>query len=83
MPQNPQQLQQQRLNESIEQVRKLMQNLKGVQNPQQILMNVLENNPQTAQLAKLFKNNNLESIARQMAQSEGVNILDVINSLLR
>jgi hypothetical protein len=41
-----------------------------------MLAQILQNNPNTAAIATLLKNNNnsLESIARQMAQERGIDI---------
>jgi hypothetical protein len=48
------------------------------------MMNLLQNNPQFAQIASFAaKSGNLQSFAQQMAAQEGVNINDIINKLLQ
>lgn len=67
-PQTQQALQQQQLNQSIEAVRGMMTQVKGAQNPEAMLAQMLQNNPNTAAIANMLKSNgNLESVARQMA----------------
>lgn len=77
----PQQ-QQQMLNDSIKQVRGLMQQVRNAQNPQAALAQMLQNNPNTPMLSNLLSSgNNLQTIATQMAQSAGIDINQLINRL--
>lgn len=70
------------LNQSIEQVRGMMQQIKGAQNPQAMLAQMLQSNPNTAAIANMLNSgNSLESIARQLAQSSGIDIDQLIKQL--
>ena len=83
MPQQPYpQTQQGQLNQSVEQVRALMNQIKNAQNPQAMLAQALQNNPNTTTIATMLKdNNNLENIAKQMAQAKGIDIMQLISQL--
>ena len=60
----------------------MMQAVKTAENPQLALANILNNNPNTAYISQMLRNgNNLEGIARMMAQQKGVDINDVIRQL--
>lgn len=60
----------------------MMRQVKSAQNPQVVLAQIIQNNPNAAAIAgMLHSGNNLENIARQMAQANGVNINDLINRL--
>ena len=60
----------------------MMQAVKTAENPQLALANMLNNNPNTAYISQMLRNgNNLEGIARMMAQQKGVDINDVIRQL--
>ena len=74
----PQPQQQQQLNESIQQVKFLMNNLKASGNPQAMLNQLMGQNPQLAQLAK---QPNLKSIAEQMAREGGYDLNYIISQL--
>ena len=77
----PQQ-QQTQLNQSIEATRALMQQVKNAQNPQAMLAQILQNNPSTPFISNLLKNGqNLEGIARSLAQAKGEDINDIIRRL--
>lgn len=79
-----QQPQQNQLDKSIENTRRIMQQFAMMSNKEQAMMNLLQNNPQFAQIASLAaKSGNLQSFAQQMAAQEGVNINDIINKLLQ
>jgi hypothetical protein len=53
-------------------------------NKEQAMMNLLQSNPQFAQIASLAaKSGNLQSFAQQMAAQKGVNINDIVNKLLQ
>ena len=70
------------LNESIERTREMMRQIKNSQNPQMALAQMLQNNPNSGYIASLLRNNgNLEGIARQMAQSYGIDFNQLIQSL--
>ena len=59
-----------------------MQQVKYSQNPQAMLAQLLQNNPNTAAIAGMLKNNgNLEQVARQMAQERGIDINQLIRQL--
>ena len=59
-----------------------MSQIKGAQNPQAMLAQMLQNNANTAPIATMLQNGgNLEQIARQMAQQKGYNINEVIRQL--
>ena len=76
--------QQEQLNQSIESVRGMMQQVRGSQNPQEVLAQILQNNPNTGMISQMLSSgNSLENIARQMAQARGVDINDLINKLMR
>lgn len=74
--------QQTQLNQSIEQVRGMMQQIQDSQNPQAKLAQMLQNNPNTAAIASMLNNgNSLEGIARSMAQARGIDINQLIKQL--
>ena len=59
-----------------------MQSLSSAQDKQAMLAQMLQNNPNTAALANMLKGGgSLESIARQMAQTNGIDINQLINQL--
>ena len=73
---------QQPLDISIQQTRNLMQQMKNSQNPQALLAQALESNPNTAAIANMLKGgNNLEGIAKMIAQNKGYDINEVIRQL--
>ena len=74
--------QQQQLNKAIEETKALMAQVKNAANPQAVLAQALQNNPNTSNIYSLLQNNgNLESIAKQMAQSKGIDINQLISQL--
>ena len=82
--QQPQQLgQTQSLDNSIQQVKGMMQQLKMASNPQQTFMGMIQQNPQFAQIVQMMKANpnGLEGVARQMAQANGVDLNQIIKQL--
>lgn len=82
--QPPQQNSQQQLDKSIENTRKLMQQFQMMNNKEQALMQILQNNPQFAQIASMAaRNGNLQQVAEQMAQQYGVSADYVIKNLLK
>ena len=84
MPQSQPRPQQSNLNASIEQVRGMMNMLKMSQNREQTLQAMIQSNPQFAQIAQMMKNspNGLEGIARQMAQTYGIDLNELIRKLI-
>lgn len=73
---------QDQLNKSIEQVRGMMQQIQNSTNPEAMLQQMLLNNPNTPALANLLKNgNNLEGLAKSMAQAGGFNLQEIIKGL--
>ena len=70
------------LNESIEEVRRLMNQMKNTPNADAVLAQALESNPNTAFIANALKSNNLESIAKNIAKAKNLDINDVIKKLL-
>ena len=78
----PQQQPPQASNQMIEQMRRMMWMVKGAKNPQVGLTQLLQNNPNTAAISQMLRGgNDLESIARQMAQQRGIEIDEVINQI--
>ena len=81
-PQTPQGQQQSALNESIARVRNMMQQVQAAQNPQAMLAQMLQNNPNTAAIANMLKGGgDLESMAKQMAAASGIDINQLIKQL--
>ena len=73
------QLPQQQLNESIARTRALMNQYKTFNNPEMIVNNLLQNNPQLASITALLRQgNNLENIAKNMAVMKGYDINEII-----
>ena len=59
-----------------------MRQIKMAQNPQAELANMLQNNPATSTIHQALQGGqNLEQIARQMAQQEGIDINQLLNQL--
>lgn len=76
----PQQVPQPRL--AIEETRALMQQVQNAQNPEMALARALQNNPNTPLIANMLKSNgNLEALARMMANTKGIDIMQLINQL--
>ena len=71
------------LDNSIQKVKGMMQQLKMASNRQQMLMGMIQQNPQFAQIAQMMKANpnGLEGVARQMAQANGIDLNDLIRQL--
>ena len=81
LPQQP--MSQQQLNESIERTRALMQQMQNIPNKETIITNLLQQNPQLGFLSNMLRNgNNLEGIANNMAQVQGININQLIQQLM-
>ena len=59
-----------------------MRQVKMAQNPQAELANMLQNNPATSMIHQALQGGqNLEQIARRMAQQEGIDINQLLNQL--
>lgn len=59
-----------------------MAQIKNSPNPQALLAQILQSNPNTGVIANMLKSNgNLETIARSMAQERGIDITQLINNL--
>ena len=83
LQQQPQKINQQQLDNSIAQMRQAMIAIQNSSNQEQALANYIYNNPNSAALAQMLSSgNNLESIARNMAQQYGIDINTVINKLM-
>ena len=60
----------------------MMQQIKGAQDKQAMLAQMLQNNPNTAAISSMLSNGgDLETIARQMAQQRGIDINQLIRQL--
>ena len=59
-----------------------MQQVKNAQNPEVMLAQILQNNPNTAAIANMLKSGgSLENTARQMAAASGIDIEQLIKQL--
>ena len=68
----------------IEDTKRMMAAISNAQNPQVALAQMIQNNPNSSALANMLKGNgSLESIARQMARERNIDIISLINSLMR
>lgn len=67
------------MNQSIEQVRAIIEQFKYAQNPQAFLSQVLQNNPMVATL--LQNGNNLEIMAKKMAAEKNIDLNKLIKYL--
>lgn len=66
---------------NIDQVKNLMNTVRMSANPQQYLVNIINQNPM---LASMLKNgNNLQAMAQQMAQARGIDLNQLIADLQR
>lgn len=76
-------MQQPQLDASIEKVRGMMQSLQMASNKEAMLKQMIQNNPQFAQIAAMMKMNpnGLEGVARQMARQNGINLSELMNKL--
>ena len=78
----PLQPQQQQLNESIDRTRALMHQFEQAPNKEQMLMSMIQSNPQLGSLATMLHNgNSLEGIAKAMAMNGGYDLNQIINRL--
>ena len=77
-PQMPQQM-----NQSIQQIKNMMNMVQMSANPQMALQNIVNQNPNLQNILNLAGSNgaNLQQIFYNMAKQKGVNPEDVINAL--
>ena len=76
----PQQMPQPQL--AIEETRALMHQVQNAQNPEAMLAQILQSNPNTALISNMLKSNgSLEKLARNMANAKGIDIMQLINQL--
>ena len=69
-------------NDIAEQTRALMQQFQMMNNKEAAVMELLKNNPQLGSIAAMIRNGNgLESIAKQIAQTKGYDINQVLKQL--
>lgn len=66
---------------NIEAIKQLMYQVKSSQNPQAMLAQIIQNNPNSAMLANMLKSNTLEGIARELAAQQGIDINQLIKQL--
>lgn len=59
-----------------------MQQVKGAQNPQAALAQIISNNPNAAIIAQMLKNNSIEGIAKNLASQYGIDINQLLNKLM-
>lgn len=58
-----------------------MNQVKLAKNPQAMLAQIIQNNPNSATIANMLKTNSLEEIARGLAAQQGVDINQLIKQL--
>ena len=75
---NAQQPMPQQLNNSIQQVRGIMNAMRQSANPQEYLTQMLGQNPA---LMRAVQQGNLQQVAEQMARERGINLNDLIKQL--
>ena len=71
------------LDQATARARMMMQQLQMASNKEAMLKQMIQNNPQFAQIATMMKMNpnGLEGVARQMAQNNGINLSELMNKL--
>lgn len=71
------------LDQATAQARMMMQQLQMASNKEAMLKQMIQNNPQFAQIAAMMKMNpnGLEGVARQMARDNGINLSELMNKL--
>ena len=76
-------MQQPQLDASIAKVKGMMQSLQMASNKEAMMKQMIQNNPQFAQIAAMMKTNpnGLEGVARQMASYNGINLSELMNKL--
>ena len=66
---------------NIEEIKWLMNQVKLAKNPQAMLAQIIQNNPNSATIANMLKNGSLEDIARELASRQGIDINQLIKQL--
>ena len=67
---------------AISQIKQMMNMMKGASNPQAMLMQMAQRNPQLSSIMQFCKSGgNPEALFRQRAQQMGLNPDDIINAL--
>lgn len=68
---------------NISQIKNMMNLFKGAKNPQQMLMNMANQNPQMRQVMNLIQNSNKspKDLFYEMAQQKGIDPNQIINML--
>lgn len=66
---------------AVGQIKQIMNMLNGVQNPQAILQQVAQQNPQLAQVMQMCNGRNPQEVFYQLCQQRGVNPDDILNAL--
>ena len=80
----PQPQPQQTMSDSITRVRELMSQIQGMNNKEAFISNFIQNNPQFKTIMPMLQNGmNLETIAKSMASMNGINLNDLVKSLLK
>lgn len=71
------------LDQATARARMMMQQLQMASNKEVMLKQMIQDNPQFAQIAAMMKSspNGLEGIARQMARQNGINLSELMNKL--
>ena len=64
-------------------IKQMMQTLKGVSNPQQMMSNLMQNNPQVKNAVSLIQNSNMspKDLFYKLAQEKGVNPDEILKAL--
>lgn len=68
-------------NPAIQQIKQMMNTLRGTQNPQAILQQVAQQNPQMAQIMQMCQGKNPQDVFYQMCNQRGINPNDILNAL--
>lgn len=71
------------LDQATAQARMMMQQLQMASNKEAMLKQMIQNNPQFAQIAAMMKMNpnGLEGVAKQMARQNGINLSELMSKL--
>lgn len=68
-------------NPAIQQLKQMMNMLNGAQNPQAVLQQVAQQNPQLAQVMQMCNGKNPQQVFYQMCQQRGINPDEILNAL--
>ena len=69
------------MNPGIQQLKGMMNMLKTSSNPQMLIQQMIQSNPQLAQVANLVNGRNPEAVFRDMCNQRGINPDEFINML--